>query len=227
MLMWIFAGCNPPSIENTPEKVENNTNITMNNDTLSFKTEYESLNNNENLHVQVPEDLNIHLLDFEGVKTMLSSGSWVLYFGFPTCPWCRNLLPELFVTLKQNQIFDLYVFDPKTIRDTKKLDEQWNIITEVETSVEYQRLLDRMDNILPAYKGLNDEKIKRLYVPFLVVIKDWEIIGHHLSTLEEQEDPKIPLTDAQKKKLQNQLTTKIFPLINTTCSIEPTQEPTC
>lgn len=92
-------------------------------------------------------------------------------------------------------------------------------MVEIPTSPEYQWLLDKMDAILPVYDGLNDDTIKRLYVPFVVVVKDGEIIGHHFNTLEEQEDPHTPLTDAQKAKLRGLLDVQIFPLINEVCSI--------
>lgn len=196
--------------------------------TLAFKQEYEALNDDEHMHLNIPTDISVHPLDYTEVKNFLEKGTGVLYFGFPTCPRCRNLVPELFETLKQNQITDLYYYNPKEIRDLKKLDETTGkIIVETPTSPEYQWLLDRMQDILPAYEKLNDESIKRIYVPFVVVVKDGEIVGHHLNTLDEQTDPKVPLTDAQKKKLRNLLTIQVFPLINETCDITAGDDPSC
>lgn len=168
----------------------------------------------------VPEDLNIHSLDFTGTKNMLEKGTGILYFGFPTCPWCRNLLPELFVAMQENAIQDLYYFNPKAIRDKKSLNEAGELIVEIPTSPEYQYLLDKMDSILPVYEGLKDASIKRLYVPMVVILKDGKIVGHHFNTLEEQSDPYISLTEEQKKKLRSLISIQLFPLINQTCSVD-------
>lgn len=188
-------------------------------ETLAFKLEYEALNDDHNPHMQVPETIKIHTLDFTGTRDLLEKGTGILFFGFPTCPWCRNLLPELFVAMQENGINDLYYFNPKSIRDKKSLNEAGEIVEEIPTSAEYQYLLDKMDAILPAYEGLNDPSIKRLYVPTLVVLKDGKILGHHLNTIDEQTDPYIPLTEEQKKKLRNLISVQMFPLINETCGI--------
>ena len=89
----LLAGCQPtqpsePALPNQPSVVAKN-------DTQAFKTEYESLNA-EKMPITVPEDLNISVLDFSGTKAFLEKGTGILFFGFPTCPWCRNLLPNLF-----------------------------------------------------------------------------------------------------------------------------------
>ena len=49
------------------------------NDTLLFKSTYEALNNTKP-YMLVPEQLNIHILDFSGAQEFLESGSGILYF---------------------------------------------------------------------------------------------------------------------------------------------------
>ena len=78
--------------------------------------------------------------------------------------------------MEENQILDLYVFDPKEIRDEKVLGTGGELIIKKATSPEYQYLLNKLNHLLPIYEGLNDPQIKRLYVPLLVVIKNGEII---------------------------------------------------
>ena len=74
--------------------------------------------------------------------------------------------------MEENQILDLYVFDPKEIRDEKVLGTGGELIIKKATSPEYQYLLNKLNHLLPIYEGLNDPQIKRLYVPLLVVIKN-------------------------------------------------------
>ena len=188
-------------------------------DTLAFKEEYESLNDTGHLHIEVPTTIDIDTLEFSELKQLLSDSktSGIFYFGFPTCPWCRNLLPELFAAMQENGLSKLYYYNPKAIRDKKVLNESGVVVTEVEAGEEYQYLLERLDEVLPEYEGLNDPKIKRLYVPFVVVLKDGKIVGHHLSTLDEQTDPAIPLTEELKHKLRKVLTEQFSSLIQYGC----------
>lgn len=122
MTAVLLAGCTPnadlpvPSLSETPVQQ-------LTSSTQSFKEEYESLNIEGNVHMQVPTDIQVYSLDFAQTQEFLTKGTGILYFGFPTCPWCRNLLPELFATMQKNQISDLYYFNPKSIRDKKTLDE--------------------------------------------------------------------------------------------------------
>lgn len=224
----LFAACSP-AIEKNTETNQPTTETTTpkSSDTLAFKAEYEALNDDEHPHMLVPENIAIHTLNFEQTKEMLEKGTGILYFGFPTCPWCRNLLPELFAAMEESQLSDLYYYNPKAIRDKKSLNEAGEIIVETPTSEEYQYLLDKLGDILPAYEGLNDPSIKRLYVPTVVILKDGKIVGHHFNTIDEQTDPKVPLTEEQKKKLKSLISIQLFPLINETCSINKEEKPSC
>lgn len=169
VLLLGLGACQPKS----PSKEQENIAQTQvqTNDTLSFKAEYEALNA-EKIPMIVPEKLNIHTLTFPELQEVLEKGSGVLYFGFPSCPWCRTLLPHLFTALEEHQLSELYYFNPKAIRDQKTLDEAGNLIVEKETSPEYAYLLQKFHDLLPEYEGLNNPEEKRLYVPFLVVLKD-------------------------------------------------------
>ena len=216
--LLLLTGC-----INTPEQTTDATEISqtgsqITSGTLTFKAEYEALNDNEHPHMNVPEKLNIHILSFDQTQAMLNSGSGILFFWFPSCPWCRNLLPELFAAMEKSNVKDLYYFNPKEIRDQKELVEG-KIVVKKESTPEYDRLLNKLDEILPEYKGLNNPKIKRLYVPTVLVIKDGKVVNHHFETLPEQTDPHTPLTSDQKIKLQVILQDAMSPLTNTSCAI--------
>lgn len=221
----LLAGCGNNAELNSVQNItgEAISGVLRNNDTLAFKAEYEGLNDSEHPHMSVPESLDIHTLNFEQTQNLLNSGNGVLYLWFPSCPWCRNLLPELFTAMEKSGLKDLYYFNPKELRDQKELVD-WQIIVKKATSPEYQWLLDKLDEILPAYEELNDPSIKRLYVPTVLVIKGGEVINHHFDTLPEQKDPYTPLTEAEKIKLQTLLEDVISPLTNTACELPGTGE---
>lgn len=208
---WCSQQAETPSIQTASTSQTANT-------TMSFKAEYEALNDADHPNMIVPENLNIQTLNFEQTQAMISSGTGILFFGFPSCPWCRNLLPELFVAMQKAGVNDLYYYNPKAIRDEKIL-LSWTIVTKKETNAEYQWILDKLDSILPAYEGLNDPSIKRLYVPTVLILKEGKILNHHFNTLDEQTDPHTPLTSEQKLQLQTILQDKITPLSNEVCGI--------
>ena len=71
--------------------------------------------------------------------------------------------------MEKSNVKDLYYFNPKELRDQKELIDG-KVVVKKETSPEYQWILDKLDKILPAYEGLNNPTIKRLYVPTVLVI---------------------------------------------------------
>ncbi len=216
--LLLLTGCITTPEQTTDATEISQTGSQISSGTLTFKAEYEALNDNEHPHMNVPEKLNIHILSFDQTQAMLNSGSGILFFWFPSCPWCRNLLPELFAAMEKSNVKDLYYFNPKELRDQKELIDG-KVVVKKETSPEYQWILDKLDKILPAYEGLNNPTIKRLYVPAVLVIKEGKILNHHFDTLPEQKDPQIPLTTEQKIKLQTILQEAISPLTNTSCAI--------
>lgn len=158
-----------------------NNNVT---DAEKFKYEYESLNNNS-VAININEDNPIKYVNFEDLIEILTTGTGVIYFGFPGCPWCRNVIPVLFDVADFNNIDTIYYFNPKDIRTSG--DEQ------------YQKLINILDNYLLE----NEQGEKTLYVPDVYFVKNGKIVGNHLSTVDSQTDPYISLTEEQTKDLEN------------------------
>jgi thiol-disulfide isomerase/thioredoxin len=195
-------------------------------DAVKFKAEYENLNNklksdgiNKHNEINIIEDNTIKYSNYEEVMDILESGTGVIYFGYPECPWCRNAVPELVQVAKEMELEKIYYFSDMSIRDQKSLDENGNIITEKEGTEEYKNLLDKLSDYLGPYKGLNDESIKRLYVPTVVFVKEGSIVGVHIGTVESQTDPSILLNAEQKKELQQIYRENIEKILSTTCSV--------
>lgn len=160
-----------------------NKNLGPTEDALKFKEEYEVLNSTS-VVVNIDENNPIKYVTFEEVETLLTSGTGVIYFGFPSCPWCRNMIPVLFDVAKENNYDNIYYFNPRDIRSSDNND--------------YNRLIEILGDYL-----LESEGSKVLYVPDVYFVKDGKIVGHHLSTVESQTDPKVSLTTTQMEELSS------------------------
>lgn len=147
-----------------------------------FKAEYEALNN-ENLNINISKNNPIKYVTLDEVFDIIQNKTGVIYFGFPGCPWCRNMIPVLFEAAKNNNIDTIYYFNPKNV---KKSDND-----------EYNKLKE----ILNEYLSEDENGQKVLYVPDVYFIKDGKIVGHHLGTVDSQEDPTISLTEEEKNEL--------------------------
>lgn len=147
-----------------------------------FKAEYEALNN-ENININISKNNPIKYVTLDEVFDIIQNKTGVIYFGFPGCPWCRNMIPVLFEAAKNNNIDTIYYFNP---RNVKKSDND-----------EYNKLKE----ILNEYLSEDENGQKVLYVPDVYFIKDGKIVGHHLGTVDSQEEPTISLTEEEKNEL--------------------------
>lgn len=151
-------------------------------DGLRFKEEYEALNNY--IKVSIDENNPIKYASFEEVETLLTSGTGVIYFGFPSCPWCRNMIPVLLDVAEKNNYNTIHYFNPRDIRSNDNSD--------------YNRLIEILGDYL-----LEEDGNKKLYVPDVFFVKEGKIAGHHLSTVESQADPQVGLNAEQINELSN------------------------
>lgn len=152
-----------------------------NEDSLRFKNEYEALNGS--IPMTISENNPIKYLDFTETEQLLTTGTGVIYFGFPSCPWCRNIIPVLFDTADKNNWDTIYYVNPRELKSNEK---------------NYNKLLEILSNYLRESDGK-----KVLYVPDVYFVKNGTIVGHHLSTVESQVDPTVSLTDEQVQELSN------------------------
>lgn len=208
--IFLLTSCNTAT--NTPTTETGATQeVATINETQKFITEYESLNDGTRPTVKIPAGITVDVLESSDVKNTLDNGSGIVFFGFPTCPWCRHMLPNLFDAMQETGVTNLQYLNVKDIRNSLKT-ESGAIITENPGTPEYAYILEKMHEILPEYKDLGNPDLKRMYVPFVIVMKDGKILSHHLSTLDDQTDSKTPLTDEQKLRLKNIFVEMITPI---------------
>ncbi len=180
---------------------------------LKFKEEYEYYNDKKTESgkkypkVEISKDNPIKYADTDEIIELVEGGSGVIYFGYPTCPWCRSAVPSLLSAAEEAGLDTIYYMNIKDERDLKELDKNGEIITKKEGSDNYKRLLKALDEYLDEYT-LEDAKgnkkstgEKRIYVPLVLFVKDGKVIGMHLDTVESQKDPYKGLNEKQTEEL--------------------------
>lgn len=187
---------------------------TTSKDAVTFKKEYEALNNRVNPNnnklypeVSISNDNPVKYSSYDEIFEVLKSGTGVIYFGFSECPWARNLVPVMLSAAKEVEIDTIYYLNIKDDRDVLMLNENGDIITEKEGNKKYFELVEKLDSILDDYiltdndgKSVSTGK-KRIYTPLLIFVKNGKIIAHHTDTVDSQTDPYVALNDRQSEEL--------------------------
>ncbi len=200
-----------------------NKEVILQTDANKFKQEYEALNDKQVVGredkyptIQLEEKNPFYYASYEEVDKVLN-GTGIIYLGYPECPWCRGLVPLLAQASKKVGMEKIYYINMKEERNLLTL-EDGKIKEEKEGSQGYNALIERLKDILPIYEGLEDEEIKRIYVPYVLFVKDGKIVDTHTGTLDEQENPYIPLTEEEKTKLLSTLVDKMMKVAGTSCN---------
>ena len=96
-------------------------------DAIKFKEEYESYNGmvNENtdknyLEVNIDRENPIVYKTGKEIVDILKNEDAFVYFGFASCPWCRNAITPLLDAAKEMNLKTIYYVDIYDIRDTYK-----------------------------------------------------------------------------------------------------------
>lgn len=188
----------------------------VNSDAISFKNEYEALNNvvrdkdgKTIKEISISTNNPVDIVTEEEAVSLLESGTGILYFGFPDCPWCRSMLPVLLSTLDNMNIDRLSYLNVKNIRDTLALGEKNKVEVKEEGTKGYYKILELMDGVLEPYYLTSedgkkiDTKEKRLYAPTVVAVKEGKIVDIHVGTVESQASGYDDLSKEQQEELQN------------------------
>ena len=203
VLLLIIAGCDYEKKDKTS-------------DALKFKNEYESINGdkvgNTEYRVRnltIPEDNPMVYADAIDIITKMDNNdTFVVYFGFSSCPWCRSVLPTLLEVADELDIKKIYYVDVKDIRNQMKVDDNGKVVLEKEGSEGYIGLLNRLDNVLEDYtldvdgKEISTGK-KRIYAPNVVSIVNGEAKELETGISDKQDDPFMELSDEIKSETYN------------------------
>lgn len=185
---------------------DNNEEVLL--DGKKFKKEYEELNGAASYGENVYQPLELdgdNSIVYKGfldiVEMMREKKSFVVYFGFSSCPWCRSVVPTLLEVAKDLRLEEFYYVDIHGGRDVLKLGDNGEFITETEASAEYNMLLQRLDAVLEEYTLMdaNGNEVstgrKRIYAPNIISIVDGKPVKMTDGVSELQTDAYMELTE--------------------------------
>jgi len=188
----------------------------------SVKIAFEALNGQTTsngqpyLDVQIPEDNLFVPINEEDALKLLESGTGVIIFEFPECPWCRNMMPVVNQAAKEMALDKLYTFNIREERNQITLGDGGELEIVNEGTEFYRKVLELLGESASVYDGLNDESIRRIYAPTVFVIVDGAVVSSHVSTVDSQTDPYTPLTEAQHQELLD-IYKGMFEIISPVC----------
>ena len=186
-------------------------------DGIKFKEEYEKLNGKKNDQGKKYREITIdskNKMVYKTTEEVLDlidkKKSFVLYFGFDTCPWCRSVVPTLASISKElNQ--EVYYIDVKDIRDTFELDDDNKPKLVKKGSKDYSRLLEKLEPVLEDYtltdSDNNEIKVgeKRIYAPSIISVIDGKAKELTTGISDKQTDGYMKLTKEMEKDTYNKI----------------------
>ena len=208
--------------------------ITNNTDNIKFKEEYEKLNGKKNDQGKKYREITIdskNKIVYKTTEEVLDlidkKKSFVLYFGFDTCPWCRSVVPTLASISKElNQ--KVYYIDVKDIRDTYELDDDNKPKLVKKGSKDYSKLLEKLEPVLEDYTltdGDNNEievGEKRIYAPNIISVINGEAKELTTGISDKQTEGYMKLTKEMEKETYNKIK-KVLKQVkdkNSTCDLD-------
>lgn len=188
VLILLFAG-----IYLYVDSIQNYSDSTNTTDAFRFKNEYESLNGkkdqdgNEYSKLTISKQNPMSYVSADEVLKLLDSGTGMIYIGSPKSSDCREIIPILMSISAELGVDEIYYLDATSIRDVKERNPETNEIeTITEGTEEYYAIVSRLEEYLPAYEGLDDEAIKRLYFPTVVAVNNGHIVSSHTGGVGEK-----------------------------------------
>ena len=190
-------------------------NKTVKSDSEKFREEYTSLNGQKSesgktiRSIEIPKDNPfVYATAEEIVDKIEKKESFIVYFGFPKCPWCRSVLEQLIKVAQDKEVETIYYVDVYDIRDIKEIDDDGNVKTTRGGSEGYQRLLVLLENVLDDYTlTVEEEELnlgeKRIYAPNVVAISKGKAIQLETGISDELKDPYGKLSSKVKKYAYN------------------------
>ena len=185
--------------------------VDKNSDAYKFKKEYEDINNKDNGHDNKYRELSIsednpmvYATCKDIVDKINKKETFLVYFGFKECPWCRSIIEELIKASKDKNVDKIYYVDVLHIRDVKELDENGDIKVIEDGNAAYLQLIEKFSNVLDDYT-LNDVNVgeKRIYAPNIIAVSNGKAIQLETGISEELNDPYSKLTNKMKKYSYN------------------------
>ena len=186
-------------------------------DAYKFKTEYESLNGeetgyNDNVYrkLNIAKDNKIIYSSAEEIVNKIDKNeTFVVYFGFSKCPWCRSMIENL-ISVSKSYDQDVYYVDVLEIRDKIEY-KDGKLETTTKGDKNYMKLLDLMGDVLSDYEVTDDDgneydtNEKRIYAPNVVAVVNGKATKMVEGVSEDLKDPYGKITKKQNEESKKQL----------------------
>lgn len=183
-------------------------------DAIRFKNEYESLNDidtndgkNKYPSIEIADDNPIVYKSPKEILDVLNEKEAIVYFGYASCPWCRNIIEVMLDVAQDKGIKKIYYVDIKDVRDEYVFAGSIKPKQTKKGSDAYYEILAFFGDLLEDYY-IADEKgnrydtgVTRLYAPAVVRVSNKRIEKMHVSTVESHENPFIKMNDEQRNEL--------------------------
>ena len=181
---------------------------------LSFKKDYESMNDKTNSRgikyrsISLNENNKFKEITQEDLIEKLNNNeSFYIYFGSTLCPWCRSVIEMADKISRENDIDVIYYLDiwdddgNEIFRDKYVLNSNNNLELSVEGTSAYKLVLERFNDFLSDYSltDSNGSKIdvgeKRVYAPNFAYVLNGKAIRLITGISEKQDDSHMELTN--------------------------------
>lgn len=201
-------------------------NIEEHSDAYIFKQEYEKLNNVEDEHgryrdITIPDKNPMTYINLDTLNQKFVNGeTFVVYFGFAKCPWCRSVVPTLINTANDVGIGTIYYIDIYSIRDTFEVNDAGEAVKTKDGSNDYNVLLTRLKDVLDDYiiKDKDGNEVntgeKRIYAPTLVTVVNGKPIVKTTGISDAQVDSNQEITEDMKNDMYNKFAEVLTPAVN-------------
>lgn len=206
-----------------------------NKDAIKFKEGYENLNGKTNENIKKKyrtvkidsKNKIVYSSAKEVLKMMEEKKSFVVYFGFDSCPWCRSVVENVSKISKELDE-DIYYVDVKEIRDVYELDDENKPKLTKEGDKNYLKLIKKLDSVLKEYTLTTDDdnevKVgeKRIYAPNIVSIIDGSAKELTTGLSDKQTDGYMTLTDEMKQESYKKIKKVVQEVVNhnNTCDLD-------
>lgn len=146
-------------------------------DATSIKEECDSKNT---------KTIEFHEISFdEAIQYFTNQKSGILFFGFSTCPWCKEARPILKKVAQEKGLDIQYI---------KTRDEDKNKLYSDEQKAQIEPYIQE-------YMSNNDEGELTLYVPLVLIVQDGKVIDGHVGTVDGHDATQRKMTKKEKKEL--------------------------
>lgn len=125
----------------------------------------------------------------EAIGLFENGGSGLLYFGFPDCPWCQEVVPILAKQAKEAGVEVLYI----RTRD----DDKERIYTDAQK--------EAITPYLSAYMSDNEQGELTLYVPLIVSVSEGKAVKGHVGTVDGHDAHAGEMSEEQKAQAQEEI----------------------